>query len=328
MSVRKTRPAISCATCGHVFDDGEDRLLLARGWRTHDLFCSEACLRRAVRRLHRVQAASQTRWLLRVALAVLALVGAKTLWQLYHRLQPRRIAFESTPEPLRPTAPPIRSTSGPTYGPLWPPSDEEWMTLFERAAWVYPLPGPVRRAPVNNRKIFWSAASPHEHPAACRPSGHCGVDLGGELWGEHVYAAADGVIDHVQRDGSDDPGGAYVRIAHFGGYVFTQYFHLAAIPLHLHHGSVVRAGDVIGLVGDTGSGHQKRHLTFTLSVMPSREFSEIFWDPAPWMADWPLHVPSHGTVAGLAPERKAEVHAGVRHPRRTGPAGFGSAAPE
>jgi len=310
VSARKNRPAISCATCGHVFDDGEDRLLLARGWRTHDLLCSESCLRRAVRQLHKVRAATQMRWVLRVAVAVLALVGAKTLWQLYHRLQPRTITFESTPEPLRPTPPPIRSTSGPTYGPLWPPSDEEWIALFERAAWVYPLPGPARRVPMNERKILGPA---HEHPAACRPSGHCGVDLGGDLWGEHVYAVADGVVDHVQREGADDPGGAYVRIAHFGGYVFTQYFHLAAIPLQLHRGSVIRAGDVIGLLGDTGSGHQKRHLTFTLSVMPAREFSEIYWDPEPWMADWPLHVPVHGTVAGLAPERKTEVHAGVRH---------------
>jgi murein DD-endopeptidase MepM/ murein hydrolase activator NlpD len=309
--VKKTRPAISCATCGHVFDDGQDRLLLARDWGTHDLFCSEACLRRAVRKLHKVQAATQVRWLLRVALAVVAVAGAKTLWQLYHRWQPRTIAFDSSPERLRPTAPPRRTMSGPTYGPLWPPSDEEWITLFERSAWVYPLPGPVRDPLANERRIFGPAA-PREHPTACRPSGHCGVNLGGELWGEHVYAAADGVVDRVQRDGSEDPGGAYVRLAHFGGYVFTQYFHLAGIPLQLRRGSVVRAGDVIGLLGDTGSGRQTRHLTFTLSAMPSREYSEVYWDPAPWMGDWPLHVPSHGTVAGLAPERKAEVHAGVR----------------
>ncbi len=309
--MRKTRPAIGCATCGHVFEDGKERLVLARGWGTHDLFCSEACLRRAVRKLHKVHAATQTRWLLRVALAVLAIAGGKTLWQLYQRWQPQTITFEPSPEPLRPTAPPIRSMSGPAFGPLWPPSDEEWIALFGRAAWVYPLPGPVRRTPVIDRRIF-GPAPPREHPAACRPSGHCGVDIGGELWGEHVYAAQDGVVDRVQRDGSDDPGGAYVRLAHFGGYVFTQYFHLAAVPLRLTRGSVVKAGDVIGLAGDTGSGRQTRHVTFTLSVMPSHQFSEIYWDPAPWMADWPLHVPAHGTVAGLAPERKAEVHAGVR----------------
>jgi murein DD-endopeptidase MepM/ murein hydrolase activator NlpD len=308
VTVRKTRPATSCATCGHVFEDGQDRLVLARAWGEHDLFCSEACLRRAVRKLHKVRAATQARWLLRVALAVLALAGAKTLWELYQRWQPRTIAFEPKPEALRPTAPPVRSMSGPAYGPLWPPSDEEWIALFDRARWVYPLPGPVRRPLMNERRILGPT---HERPAACRPSGHCGVNLGGELWGEHVYAVEDGVVDRVQRDGTDEPGGAYVRIAHFGGYVFTQYFHLAAIPLALHHGSVVRAGDVIGLLGDTGSGHQTRHLTFTLSVMPSREFSETFWDPAPWMADWPLHVPSHGTVAGLSPERRTGVHAGA-----------------
>jgi murein DD-endopeptidase MepM/ murein hydrolase activator NlpD len=311
VNVRKTKPSISCATCGHVFDDGEERLLLARDWGTHDLFCSETCLRGAVREGYKAQAATQVRWLLRVALVVLAVAGLKTLWQLYQRWQPQTISFEPAAERLRPTAPPTRSMSGPTLGPLWPPSDEEWIALFGRAEWVYPLPGPMRREPVNDRRIFGAAAS-HERLSVCRPSGHCGVDLGGQLWGEHVLAAQDGVVDRIQRDGSDDAGGAYVRLAHFGGYVFTQYFHLAAIPRTMARGSVVKAGDVIGLVGDTGSGKQTRHLTFTLSVQPSRNFSEIYWDPAPWMADWPLHVPAHGTVAGLAPERKTEVHASVR----------------
>ena len=56
----------------------------------------------------------------------------------------------------------------------------------------------------------------------CRTAGRCGVDLGGELWGEHVYAAHDGVIDRVQRSNEDAPGGLSVRIAHWGGVVFTQ----------------------------------------------------------------------------------------------------------
>ncbi len=307
--MRKTRPATSCATCGHLFEDGEERLLLARGWWVHDSFCSEACLRRAVRASQKARSATQVRWLLRVAVAVLAVAGAKTLWQLYERWQPQTISFEPPAPTVHSTAPVRRLHFGPTLGPLWPPSDEEWIDLFGRAPWVYPLPGPVRRVPANDRHISGPPA-PKDRPAACRPTGHCGVDLGGELWGEHVYAAADGVVDRIQRDGSDDPGGAYVRLAHFGGYVFTQYFHLAGIPRTLARGSVVRAGDVIGLVGDTGSGRSIRHLTFTLSVLPSHEFSEIYWDPTPWMADWPLHVPVHGTVAGLAPERKSEVHAG------------------
>jgi murein DD-endopeptidase MepM/ murein hydrolase activator NlpD len=64
----------------------------------------------------------------------------------------------------------------------------------------------------------------------------------------------------------------------------------------------VRAGDVIGLLGDTGvKGAAGRHLYFALSIRPSREFSETYWDPTPLMAKWPLHIPPHGTVAGFIP---------------------------
>ncbi|HEX8951930.1 MAG TPA: M23 family metallopeptidase, partial [Polyangia bacterium] len=138
----------------------------------------------------------------------------------------------------------------------------------------------------------------------------CGVDLGGELWGEHVYAAHDGVIDRLQRSAEDAPGGLSVRIAHWGGAVFTQYFHLAAVPSRLAVGMHVVAGDVIGLVGDTGLPDARAHLHFALSVRPSSELPEVYWDPEPLMAAWPLRTPECGSVAGLAsleapPERVA-----------------------
>ena len=50
----------------------------------------------------------------------------------------------------------------------------------------------------------------------------------------------------------------HVRIAHFGGMVFTQYFHLAAVPRGSSRGARVAAGDVIGLLGDTGLGGERR----------------------------------------------------------------------
>ena len=86
--------------------------------------------------------------------------------------------------------------------------------------------------------------------------------------------------------------------------VFTQYFHLAAIPRGVRRGARVAAGDVIGLVGDTGIGGEapasRAHLHFAFSIRPSTELAEIYWDPTPLMARWPLRVPPHGTVAGLA----------------------------
>jgi murein DD-endopeptidase MepM/ murein hydrolase activator NlpD len=129
--------------------------------------------------------------------------------------------------------------------------------------------------------------------------------MGGQLWGEHVYAVQDGVVDRVRRGGDDEHGGGYVRIAHFGGMVFTQYFHLAAIPRGVGRGARVAAGDVVGLVGDTGVGDERNsgaraHLHFTFSIRPSSAFAETYWDPAPLMERWPLRVPPHGTVAGLA----------------------------
>ena len=99
-------------------------------------------------------------------------------------------------------------------------------------------------------------------------AGACGVDLGGELWGEHVYAVQDGVVDRAHREGNEERGGIYVRLSHFGGMVFTQYFHLAAIPRLLSRGDRVKAGEVIGLLGDTGTGGGRRHLHFALSIRP------------------------------------------------------------
>ena len=148
--------------------------------------------------------------------------------------------------------------------------------------------------------------------ARCRTTGRCGVDLGGELWGEHVYAAHDGVVDRVQHSSEDTPGGVYVRIAHWGGAVFTQYFHLAAVPQHLYVGMHVAAGDVIGLVGDTGLVGEHAHLHFALSVRPSSDQTEVYWDPEPLMAEWPLHNPERGSVAGLqTPEAPPEPIAGT-----------------
>jgi murein DD-endopeptidase MepM/ murein hydrolase activator NlpD len=88
--------------------------------------------------------------------------------------------------------------------------------------------------------------------------------------------------------------------------VFTHYFHLAAIPRVIVRGMSVKAGDMIGLVGDTGLEGAPRHLTFALSIRPSNEFPEVYWDPMPFMALWPLRVPVHGTVAGFPRKRDGD----------------------
>jgi murein DD-endopeptidase MepM/ murein hydrolase activator NlpD len=283
----------TCFVCGGPVDENE-RLVLVRGKR-HQVHCSDSCLRGNLRTQRLARRAARRRWFLRLSLPLVLVMGAGTLWK-RHRAPQRHSISYAWPEGLPVADPPPALI---IFGPPWPPTDEQWAAAFDRADFVYPLPGPVRRTPAIDGRIF-GPEPPRDHPALCRAAGHCGIDLGGELWGEHVYAALDGVVERVQRGDNDPRGGHYVRLSHMGGMVFTQYFHLAATPRGLSRGVRVRAGDLIGLVGDTGLGGARRHLHFALSVRPSSEFSEVYWDPTPWLAGAPLRVPPHGTVAGFA----------------------------
>ena len=177
-------------------------------------------------------------------------------------------------------------------------SDASALAALGRDTWIHPLAGPFRRMPIRDSRVF-GAARPGDRPAECR-NGHCGVDLGGEIWGEHVHAVHDGVVDWVKRGVNPDRGGQFVRISHRAGTVFTQYFHLSAIPRGLERGSVVKAGDVIGAVGDTGVKESGPHLHFTISVRPGgKDWPERYIDPEPLIALWPLRVPVEGSEIGL-----------------------------
>jgi murein DD-endopeptidase MepM/ murein hydrolase activator NlpD len=125
------------------------------------------------------------------------------------------------------------------------------------------------------------------------------VDLGGEIWGEHVHAVHDGVVDWVQRGLNPDHGGRFVRISHRNGTLYTQYFHLAAIPRELERGRLVKGGEVIGLLGDTGVKESAPHLHFTISIRPAKDWPEKYIDPEPLIALWPLRVPIDGSDVGL-----------------------------
>jgi murein DD-endopeptidase MepM/ murein hydrolase activator NlpD len=197
----------------------------------------------------------------------------------------------------------------PTFGPPQPSDEEialEYAQSFGYQRWVHPLPGPQRRMPIRMSRAF-GANRPGHRPHECR-SGHCGVDIGGEVWGEHVLASHDGVIEKVNRN-VHRSGGKYVRIAHLDGTVFTQYFHLAAIPPHLYPGRRIRAGQVVGLLGETGVKNSGPHLHFTVSVMPTEESTEVFIDPEPLIALWPVR--EGPTVASKAAARQPGVPIGV-----------------
>jgi hypothetical protein len=183
------------------------------------------------------------------------------------------------------------------FGPAWPPTEQEWRSEIAHDAWVHPLDGPMRRMPVRDGRVF-GAERPGDRPGECR-GGHCGVDLGGETWGEPIHAAHDGVVDRVQRGPNEDHGGLYVRLAHHNGTIFTQYFHLAAIPKWLQPGVHVKLGDVIGLLGDTGVKHSTAHLHFTVSVRPAALLPEQYIDPEPLIALWPMRMPLSGGAGSM-----------------------------
>jgi len=283
--------ATRCVVCGDRLD-ADSGLVLAIGGR-RQAHCSEVCLEETVEKQLRARTIRRRWTAVGAAVVALLLVGAGIVRR--HRAPPSQAISYAWPETISKEQP-APSASG-LYGPAWPPTDDDWTFAFGRVSWTHPLPGPERRAPMPDETRF--------NPGGiCRKPGVCGVRLGGQLWGEHVYAVLDGVVDRAQGGGNEDHGGGYVRIAHFGGMVFTHYYHLAAIPRGVRRGAHVVAGEVIGLLGDTGIRQEptasRAHLHFAFSIRPSIEMAEVYWDPMPLMARWLLRVPPHGTVAGLA----------------------------
>jgi murein DD-endopeptidase MepM/ murein hydrolase activator NlpD len=218
------------------------------------------------------------------------------------------------PSSLAVAAPEVAAPPPPlTYGPPWPPTEQDWMAVIASDAWIHPLDGPKRRMPASDSRVF-GAERPGDRPGEC-VSGHCGVDLSGP-WGEPVHAVHDGVVDRVQRGPNEEHGGQYVRVAHRDGTILTQYFHLAAIPRRLEPGVHVRVGEVIGLLGDTGVKHSAAHLHFTISVRPSSVAREKYIDPEPLIALWPLRIPIDDSKGMLAAESAPGVPLGAAHHRR------------
>ena len=283
----------ACASCGDALGGARYLQADASGVRS---YCSETCLRAAqsAQRKQRWKARQRVMKVLTIGLAV---AGACLVpHQGPPGLRPSLVTTSSDATPAAGGG----ATAKPAgwFGPEWPPTDTDVLAALGRDAWIHPLAGPVRRMPRNDTRVF-GAVRPGDRAIECR-NGHCGVDLGGEIWGEYVRAVHDGVVDYVQRGANAQHGGEFVRISHRGGTVFTQYFHLAAIPRRIERGVFVKSGDVVGLVGDTGVKDSPPHLHFSVSIKPSPERGyEKYIDPEPLVALWPLRVPIDGGDAGL-----------------------------
>jgi murein DD-endopeptidase MepM/ murein hydrolase activator NlpD len=108
-----------------------------------------------------------------------------------------------------------------------------------------------------------------------RSSGHAfhnGIDFEGKV-GEPIYAAADGVINHM---GFYYNYGRTVKISHADSFE-TLYAHMSRFPPGMGPGTFVHKGDLIGYVGSTGR-----------STGPHLHFSTIvngqFVDPEPYLS--------------------------------------------
>ena len=288
-------PEAICGVCGgslpaarYVHVDAQSVVVL----------CSAACFREIVRERRQARWAARRHRALQAGVVIVLGSGFVTPhegppghWRMAHAAPAPHAALATSGPPI-----PIALPPG-WFGPDWPPTETTFLASLGQDAWIHPLSGPVRRMPRADSRVF-GAARPGERPAECR-NGHCGVDLGGEIWGEQVHAVHEGVVDYVQRNANPDRGGEFVRLAHRDGTVFTQYFHLAAIPAGLERGVHVKSGDVIGLLGDTGVKESAPHLHFAISVRPWKDGPERYLDPEPLIALWPVRVPVDGGEEGL-----------------------------
>ena len=279
-----------CAVCGRALPT--TRYVNVERWAII-VVCSEGCLRNARREGRRARWSARRLYARRVA--VTAVLAAAFLAPHTGPAGRRRLA-RAAPPARAPVPGPSALPAG-WFGPEWPPTEVSLLAALGEDAWIHPLSGPVRRMPRADSRVF-GAERPGQRPVECR-NGHCGVDLGGEIWGEQVHAVHDGVVDFVQRNANPDRGGEFVRLSHRDGTVFTWYFHLAAIPRGLERGVHVKSGDVVGLVGDTGVKQSAPHLHFAISVRPWRDGPERYIDPEPLIALWPVRVPVEGTDVGL-----------------------------
>jgi len=323
-------PSRQCPRCGAPVDPLRSRHVDVDGGSQIRAFCSDRCFAERDLPLPRPSEPPDPRprrWWRRVVPALVAASGC--LLVLAELIPARRPITAAVPSRALHLATARAATSAAPAPAAPDPAmlaalDAEaqrlrWTAALADDHWVHPLAGPKRRMPIRGTRIF-GAARGGNRPLECM-GGHCGVDIGGEVWGEPVLAAHDGVVDRVQRDPDHGHGGLYVRLAHREGTVFTQYFHLAAIPRRIRPGLPVSAGDVIGLLGDTGVKDSAAHLHFTVSVKQSPTDPEQYIDPEPLIALWAVAVPVFGDVGSIAythviPGHPLGPHAARRSRRR------------
>jgi len=104
----------------------------------------------------------------------------------------------------------------------------------------------LMKTPIDGARLS-SSYGMRKHPILGYNKLHKGVDFAASK-GTPVYAAGNGVIDFVGRNGNY---GKYIRIRHNSSYK-TAYAHLSNYNKNIYKGARVNQGDIIGYVGSTG----------------------------------------------------------------------------
>lgn len=122
--------------------------------------------------------------------------------------------------------------------------------------------------PVESKRIT-SGYGMRLHPIKKTWSMHHGIDIDSNIEGYPVWAASDGIVIRTLWAGT---GGNAVLIAHPELNITTGYLHLMTRhDAYVKPGDTVKAGDIIGRVGNTGVG-TGAHLHFEIRVGTSHAF--------------------------------------------------------
>jgi uncharacterized protein YgiM (DUF1202 family) len=139
------------------------------------------------------------------------------------------------------------------------------------------------RWPVDNHTITQYFGENPQIYAAFNQAGHEGLDFVAPV-GANIYACADGEVFSIRKPGDGNAYGLHVRIRHRVGdrEYRTVYAHLSKVTVSV--GELVKAGDLIGLAGETGHTYGPHlHLTLKLigALTPGYPIGVV--DPLPYL---------------------------------------------
>ncbi len=138
---------------------------------------------------------------------------------------------------------------------------KEWLRFYPGG---YPVEGGRIKSVFGRRQNPWNESEYEDH---------WGLDIGGLPVGTPIHATADGRVVKAERNirNSKDGLGFYVKLEHMSekyGWI-TKYGHLSKIDDSIREGVLIKRGDVIGYLGNTGRSNAP-HLHYEINYYDAR----------------------------------------------------------